>query len=121
MLRGYLVSFARCPGVGTDLAPLFSDTTAASYRLSCIRYGLLRCGGVSLNKTKLKMMPVRKAPKAMVSRAYMGACEKKRSDWVTCKFCGRGLPSMFSLRQHLVVRHNCPSLLESILYLRTLR
>ena len=63
-----------------DVLPLFSDTAAASYRLSCIRYGLLRSGGVSLNKTKLKMMPVRKAPKVRVSSAYMDAYEKKRSD-----------------------------------------
>ena len=33
-----------------DVLPLFSDTAAASYRLSCIRYGLLRSGGVSLNR-----------------------------------------------------------------------
>ena len=68
-----------------------AGAAAASYRLSCIRHGLQRRGGVNLNKTKLKMMPVRKAPTVRVSSAYMDAYEKQRTDWVTCKFCGRGL------------------------------
>eukprot|EP01043_Picozoa_sp_COSAG02_P028953 COSAG02_NODE_1782_length_10945_cov_9.882722_2_plen_135_part_00 len=65
-----------------DVLPFFSDRYAASYRLSCIIYGMKRLGGVTLNPSKLHMMPVQLLPKMRLTARELEDFTRRQIDLV---------------------------------------
>ena len=83
-----------------DMLPFCSDAASATYRISCMRRGLLRIGGVKLNLRKLKFMLIRRAVKVRITDSQIRKYAETRTDWISCKYCGRMEPGMASVREH---------------------
>ena len=83
-----------------DILPLCSDPSAATYRISNMRRGLLRFGGVKLNMLKLKFMLIRRMRSVRITAKQIESYAAKRSDWFSCMYCSRKEPSKAGIRQH---------------------
>ena len=83
-----------------DILPLCSDPNAATYRISNMRRGLLRFGGVKLNMLKLKFMLIRRMRSVRITAKQIESYAAKRSDWFSCMYCSRREPSKAGIRQH---------------------
>ena len=83
-----------------DLLPLCSDVASATYRISNIRRGLLRFGGVKLNMTKLKFLLIRRPVKIRITNDSAEEHSQRQTSWFPCAYCTRRFPSKMGLRQH---------------------
>ena len=83
-----------------DMLPFCSDWSSATFRISNMRRGLMRLGGVKLNMGKLKFMLIRRPQKFRITSKQIEDYSRKRTDWHECQFCKRREPCKSSMMQH---------------------